>query len=142
MSSYSDTSPFVFANLDLKEALFAHQAANKGIVRLIKNELLGERKMQHSTALRPKLYAFSIYSLSKEHPTCKAISRYVIQDQLNLKLYKSVLETNLPTLHSLNLIRSKKRQLYIERIRKTSLFLFQIRDTGSPSVLLCHIVIL
>ena len=124
LSSYSETSPFFMANLDRKEVLLAHQKANKGVVGLMKNELSGDREMQHCIALRPKLYAFSIYSTSKEHLTCKGISRYVIQDQLNLKLYKSVLETHLPTRHSMNLIRSKKHQLYIERITKTSLSLF------------------
>ena len=123
LSTYDAQSPLVLANEDRKELVLRRIKESKGRVGLMKNELSGHLDMLHIIALRPKLYAFQV-SNSTEKLVCKGIQRYVVKDHMSFDSYKQVLINELPTRHSMNQIRSTHHTLYIQRITKTSLSLF------------------
>ena len=73
---------------------------------------------------RPKSYAYLTDKAGEEVKKAKGIGRAVTKNEISFADYQRVLETKLPQRHAMTTIRSKEHNLYIQKIEKTSLSLF------------------
>ena len=74
---------------------------------------------------RPKSYAYLTSKAGEEVKKAKGISRSVTKNEITFEDYQRVLETKLPQRHAMTTIRSKGHNLYIQKLEKTSLSLFE-----------------
>ena len=63
--------------------------------------------------------------MGEEVKKAKGIGRSVTKNEITFKDYQRVLETTLPQRHAMTTIRSKDHNLYIQKLEKTSLSLFE-----------------
>ena len=78
-----------------------------------------------SFLFRPKSYAYLTSKAGEEVKKAKGIGRAVTKNEITFEDYQRVLETTLPQRHAMNTIRSKDHNLYIQKLEKTSLSLFE-----------------
>ena len=83
----------------------------------------GSLWISEAVCLRAKMYSVSLTDGSLKQ-TLKGMKKHVTKREITLQDYLQVLNTSIPQQHSMNIIRSKSHQLYIQMIKKTSLSSF------------------
>ena len=122
-SSFSENHPVVIQNPEKKDWILRKMKTSKGVLGLFKSEMPPEEFLTEIVALKPKLYAYRVSDQSQKL-TCKGVTKSTREKHMNFETYKRVLDTQLPTRHSMNVIRSKDHQLSILNQTKTSATLF------------------
>ena len=82
----------------------------------------GDHYVDQVIWLCPKMYSY-ILDDGESKQLAKGIKKYITKN-MSFNDYKTVLDTTLPMRHEQNLIRSRHHSLYIERLKKSSLSLF------------------
>ncbi|KAG8233740.1 hypothetical protein J437_LFUL003810 [Ladona fulva] len=138
--AYTDTDSFIYSikmndinedmldNLDMfdtsnypKEHL-CYSDKNKKIIGKLKDECNG-KVMTHFIGLRSKLYSFKVEG-GKEKKKAKGITKAVKEKSLNFDDYVRCLHEKLTEFRKMNVIRSKKHELYTMQMNKVMLNAF------------------
>ena len=100
---------------------FLYSERNKKVPGKFKDELNG-RLISKFCGLRSKMYAFTFDD--KEKKTAKGISKSTIETQLHFNMYEETLLNRSDKISTMDIIRSRKHNIFCETIRKTSLSSF------------------
>ena len=91
---------------------------NKKVLGKFKDEA-GGKQITEFVGLRAKLYAYKMDG--KEEKRCKGIKKSVIKKNITFDNYKKCLFDQRPQMRTMNIIRSRRHQLYTEEINKIAL---------------------
>ena len=76
------------------------------------------KAIERFCGLRSKLYTFNVRDEKNVTKKAKGISKAAKEQQLSFSLYEEALIRNVQTVVSIDLIRSRSHQLYVETVHK------------------------
>ena len=79
----------------------------------------GGKQIEEFVGLRSKLYSYKLHE--KEHKRCKRVKRNVVAKTITHEDYKNCLRTKNEQHRKMNVIRSRRHELYTEQINKVAL---------------------
>ena len=87
-----------------------YDPTNKKVIGKFKNESINQ--ITEFVGLRSKLYAYSVDEETKDHKKCKGVKKYVVNQNLTLDLYKTVLHSRKSHEVKQNGFMSKKHEVF------------------------------
>ena len=122
---YADISNDVNKWFDTSELPVDHPSGipvgvNKKVPGMMKDETKG-KIIKEVVVLRAKLYSYVMYEEGKETKKCKGITKAVIKNAIFHKDYKDCLFSEEKQYRKMNIIRSRKHEVYSEEINKVAL---------------------
>ena len=124
---YKDIAEDVESKFDTSEFDKNHPATNefgfkvgvnKKVIGMFKDET-GGKQIEEFVGLRSKLYSYKLHE--KEHKRCKRVKRNVVAKTITHEDYKNCLRTKNEQHRKMNVIRSRRHELYTEQINKVAL---------------------
>jgi len=91
---------------------------NKKVLGVFKDECGGE-SITEFTGMRAKLYAFS--KNGEESKRCKGVKKSIVSKSIHLEDYKNCLFAAKEQLQTMNIIRTRKHELFTEQVNKVPL---------------------
>ncbi|XP_022794378.1 uncharacterized protein LOC111333124 [Stylophora pistillata] len=121
---YEDISSDVHQHFDTSNFPKDHPSGipigvNKKVVGMMKDEC-GGKIIKEFAGLRPKSYAIRIED-GREEKKCKGIKKGVVKRTLDFDDYKCCLFGGGPQFRKMNVLRSRKHEMYMEEINKVAL---------------------
>jgi len=110
---------FDTSNFSLNHPSGIPAGINKKIPGMFKDEADGEI-ITEFVGLRAKLYAIKKLD-GEEEKKCKGVKRNVIRNNISFNDYKDVLFSGKEVLRTMNVIRSRKHNLFTEQVNKIAL---------------------
>ena len=92
---------------------------NKKVLGMFKDEA-GGKIIDEFVGLRAKLYSYKIFE-GEESKKCKGVKSSVVKNSITHDDYKNCLFTGMEQLRKMNVIRSKKHDIYTEEVNKVAL---------------------
>ena len=121
---YKDINPDVQDKFDTSDYPPNHKSGiqtgvNKKVIGMFKDEVAG-RQITHFVGLRPKLYSYKVED-EVELKKCKGIKKSVVKKSLDFDNYVKCLFTGEKETRKMNIIRSKKHEIYSKEVNKIAL---------------------
>ncbi|XP_048583266.1 uncharacterized protein LOC116615318 [Nematostella vectensis] len=121
---YEDISPDVKSVFDTSNYPKDHLSCietgvNKKVIGKFKDEA-GGKQITEFVGLRAKLYAFEMDG-GREEKKCKGVKRAVVKKCISFGDYKDCLLNEQPQMRKMNVIRSRKHEVYTETVNKVAL---------------------
>ena len=121
---YKDIAPdvrnkFDTSNFDKNHPSGIEVSVNKKVIGMMKDES-GGKQITEFVGLRSKLYAYKI-DCGKEEKKCKGVKKGVVKNEITFEDYKKCLFSEKTQYRSMNTFRSRKHNIYTERITKIAL---------------------
>ena len=119
---YKDIAQDVESKFDTSEFDKNHPAinefgfkvgVNKKVIGMFKDET-GGKQIEEFVGLRSKLYSYKLHE--KEHKRCKGVKKSEVAKTITHEDYKNCLMTKNEQLRTINVIRSRRHELYTEQI--------------------------
>ena len=101
-----------------KDHVSGIQGKNKKVPGMMKDEA-GGKIIEEFVGLRAKLYSYKMFE-GKEEKKCKGIKKPVIKN-ISFENYKECLLNQKPQMKKMNVIRSRKHQIFSETVNKIAL---------------------
>ena len=95
------------------------QGKNKKVPGMMKDEA-GGKIIEGFIGLRAKLYSYKMFE-GKEEKKCKGIKKSVIKKNISFDDYKECLFSKKPQMRKMNVIRSRKHEVFSETVNKIAL---------------------
>ena len=92
---------------------------NKKVLGMFKDEANG-KVIDEFVGLRAKLYSYKMFE-GEESKKCKGVKKSVVKNSITHKDYKECLFTGKERLQKMNVIRSRKHEVYTEEVNKVTL---------------------
>ena len=121
---YKDIAPDVHNKFDTSNFNKDHSSGikvgvNKKVIGMMKDET-GGKQIKEFVGLRSKLYAYKI-DYGKEEKKCKGVKKGVVKNEITFEDYKKCLFSQETQYKTMNTFRSRKHDIYTERITKIAL---------------------
>ena len=120
---YKDIAPdvhdkFDTSNFDKNYSSGIEVGVNKKVIGMFKDET-GGKQIEEFVGLRSKLYAYKL--CGSEEKKCKGVKKGVVKNEITFKDYKKCLFSQETQYKSMNTFRSRKHNIYTEKITKIAL---------------------
>ena len=92
---------------------------NKKVLGMFKDEANG-KVIDEFVGLRAKLYSYKMFE-GEESKKCKGVKKSVVKNSITHEDYKECLFTGKERLQKMNVIRSRKHEVYTEEVNKVTL---------------------
>ena len=120
---YKDIAPdvhnkFDTSNFDKDHPSGIEVGVNKKVIGMFKDET-GGKQIEEFVGLRSKLYAYKL--CGSEEKKCKGVKKGVVKNEITFEDYRKCLFSQETQYKSMNTFRSRKHDIYTERITKIAL---------------------
>ena len=93
---------------------------NKKVIGLMKDEAAG-KIIQEFVGLRSKLYSYVMFSEKEEKKKCKGVTKSFVAKKITHEHYRECLFSRKESIRKMNVIRSRKHDIFSETIEKVAL---------------------